>query len=98
MSTIKRAISSLIVQKDLILGGRGIFGDNIQVLIISFHQVFFPGIFLQGGRICFHFIQYSLFGRNLPGVIFLAFETLIKLFFTIELGKQIILVKEEDDQ
>jgi hypothetical protein len=97
MSDIKRAILVLIVQKGLILLIRGIFRDYEQVLIITFHQVFFPGIFFQGTRVCLHLIQYCLFRSYLIGIVLFALLQVIQLPVPVHLRKDIIFVKKKND-
>ena len=98
MSDIKRGNLVLIVQKWLILMIGGIFRDDKQVLVVLFHQVFFPGILFQYARVSLHFIQYRLFCSYLIYIVLLALKQIMQLPVPVHLCEDIIFVKEKNNR
>ena len=83
---------------NLLCGCRLLFGDQKQVLIISFHPVFFARKFLQGGRIVFKGVQlFSLVG-NLLLIILLGFFQVAQFVGPVELREQVVAVQEKQDE
>ena len=77
--------------------GRVIFPDQEKIFIVSFHQVFFPGVFFQQGRIGLQLFQFFL------GLCYLLFVVLFALFQFSQLpffpemaGNEVPGIKEKD--
>jgi len=57
----------------------GAFLDQKEILIVSFHKIFFPGVFFHQCRVGFELIQLLLCDSDLLLVVLLAFLQFLKL-------------------
>lgn len=75
---------------------KGFVPDQEEVLVVSLHQIFFPGIFFQQRRVCLQLLQL-LFGRSdLLLVILLALLQFQQFSFLPEMTcDKVAVVKEQ---